>query len=166
MLSLLMENQRASKPLKPAAMALAASVALALLGNWSSVWQLMLPQNYANQNKEDFTSTLLAQNYWLDSVEEPASMVLLFGTQDVQNELWKWQYALAPVKLAYNAEIDPAGDDFVEWIRSQQVTHVLSFDYDNNIYEAACRYTSEGELYDNSLYDVVWNGDELTLEEE
>ncbi len=136
------------------------AAALLLLGNWSSVWYLLIPSNASEP--DDFAASLVEQNFWTSDLDDPGSAVVLYDLEERQTEPWKWQYALAPVKLVYAPDLTEA--ELPNILRRNNVTHILCLDDANALYEAAAPYAEDGWIDTYTPYHVRWDGDALTLE--
>lgn len=162
---LLEEKQTHARRISLPTAAGVALTAVTLLGApWNEVYETLFVRSEESTQFEERTATYLAENFWIDMLDEPENSIVAYGTAGLVSRVEFLQYALAPVKLVLPKEGEIEAETFEKWVRTVGATHIVCMDEDNPIYENALACTSDGWLDIAMPYAVVWEDGRLTLE--
>lgn len=149
--------------LRPAAAAVAA--ALVLIGvNWDGMRTHFVPDAYAEAYPEGQFWDILAENFWVDDLEEPQDAIVFYGVDPYPFKPEWIQYAVAPTKLVFSADADMSDEEFRSCLENTHVTHIVFMDDWNTAYQNALNHTEDEWLDVLTAYTVRWQDGEPVIE--
>ena len=146
------------KPL-PCASALLVILALALTVNWGILYETLLPDRYAQQDRAlGVEGTLLMDNDWGAALEGyPGAHVLMGLDYGAADYVKSFAYVFAPARFDLpTSAMTQSADTLQAYLLQNRITHVICFDDANPLCAPAGELVEEdSELYPWTLYEVV-----------
>lgn len=134
-----------------------------LCAEWPALKRDLVPSAYAETHNYGQFDTYLAENFWVDELEEPQDAIVLYGVEVYPFKAEWIQYIAAPAKLVFptDSEMDDAA--FRSWLTGARITHVVFMDDANPVYQNALSYTEDGWLDVCTVYTVSWEDGEPVI---
>ncbi len=165
--SVLSLTDRSASPkrnwLRPAAAIIAAALALAGV-DWDGMRINFVPDAYAQAHPEGQFADILAENFWMDDLEEPQEAIVFYGVDPYPFKPEWIQYAVAPAKLVFTADDNLSDEEFRSCLINARITHVIFMDDWNTVYQNALNYTEDEWLDVLTAYAVRWEGGDPVIE--
>ncbi len=135
-----------------------------LCTGWSSVYDALFTVQPGHR-WQDVLSSIQAENFWTDELEEPETAIVLYGKDSIDPALYpRIRYALGPAKILYCVDNDLTPQGLANILGESQVTHVICMDENNPLYRNATGFSEDEWLEPVTLYAVEWDGDSPVLE--
>jgi hypothetical protein len=135
--------------------------AILLCNDWQSVYQNLSWGQVSSEaySDSDDLYTYLAENFWVDDLEEPAEAIVLYGIESYPFKLEWIQYAIAPVKLVLTPERELSREAFIAMLSDNHITHIVCMDENNPIYQNALGFAEDEWVDILTTYRVQWEGE-------
>ena len=149
--------------LRPAAAVIAA--VLVLVGvDWDGMRINFVPDAYAQAHPEGQFADILAENFWMDDLEEPQEAIVFYGIDPYPFKPEWIQYAVAPAKLVFTTDDSLSDEAFRSYLTNAHITHVVFMDDWNTVYQNALNYTEDEWLDVLTAYAVRWEDGDPVIE--
>ena len=133
--------------------------------NWASLGDTLVPVGYESRTDTvSVTAQTEETNFWSDALTDRAGAVVLIGFANDSEYIENLNYTFAPARFLLSDEACKDASSLTEKIRNQKVNYIVCLDDANMLYQGASQLTTDGYLDTYTLYAVVDDGVNITLE--
>lgn len=141
------------------------SLVLILCFNWGSLGDTLWPAGYESRaDTISVTAQTEETNFWSDALQDRVGAVVLIGFGNDSEYIENLNYTFAPARFLLPDERSGDAVSLKEQIRERKANYIVCLDDSNELYQGASQLTQDGYLDTYTLYAIVDDGENISLE--